>query len=52
MMPGPIDEVRALFQHIFASIKPFLPPPTDAVKIGEICNQPCVSLANISHGRG
>lgn len=31
MMPGPIEEVRASFQNVFAGMKPFLPPPTDAV---------------------
>jgi hypothetical protein len=39
LMPGPVDEVRAIFQNIFAGIKPFLPPPTDAVKTGGICLQ-------------
>jgi hypothetical protein len=34
MMPGPVEDLRALFQNIFAGIKPFLPPPTDAVQTG------------------
>ncbi|ERF76626.1 hypothetical protein EPUS_04446 [Endocarpon pusillum Z07020] len=32
LMPGPVDEVRNQFQNIFASIRPFLPPRTDAIK--------------------
>lgn len=39
MKPGPIAEVRALFEQIFVSVSPFLPPPTDAVKTGEIAYQ-------------
>ena len=34
LMPGPVDQVRNQFQNIFASIKPFLPPPTDVIKTG------------------
>ncbi len=34
LMPGPVDQVRAQFQNIFAIIRPLLPPPTDAIKTG------------------
>jgi hypothetical protein len=44
MMPGPIDELRAIFQNIFASIKPFIPPPTDAIKTGSTFPRPTLSL--------
>jgi hypothetical protein len=37
MMPGPIDELRAVFQNVFTSIKPFVPPPTDAIKTSTTC---------------
>lgn len=39
LMPGPVDQVRAQFQNIFASIKPLLPPPTNAVKTGATQSQ-------------
>jgi hypothetical protein len=54
MMPGPIDEVRAQFQNTFATIKAFLPPPTDAVKSGEILlplSESVFRLADMTHRR-
>lgn len=32
LTPGPVDDVRARFDGIFAGVKPFLPPPTAAVE--------------------
>jgi hypothetical protein len=55
MMPGPIDEVRALFQNTFASIKAFLPPPTNAIKTGTMFVPrfgSILQLADVTYHRG
>lgn len=36
MMPAPVSDSRAQFEDIFASIMPFLPPPTGAVKTEDV----------------
>jgi hypothetical protein len=50
MMPGPIDEVRALFQNTFASIKAFLPPPTNAIKTGKMFMSRFSSILPLADG--
>jgi hypothetical protein len=55
LMPGPIGELRAIFKNVFTSIKPFIPPPTDAIKTGATLSEaspPAVLGADVTRGRG
>jgi versiconal hemiacetal acetate esterase len=36
LLPGPVKDVRAQFEGIFAGILPLLPPPTDAVNTEDV----------------
>lgn len=44
MMPAPVSNCRAEFDTIFATLKPMLPPPSDAVKSEDVEYKPGISL--------